>query len=377
MDIEFSKEDLAFRDEVRAWVEANLPRDIRDKMDLGQPLEKDDFVRWQKILFQKGWAAPDWPVEYGGTGWSLTRRYIFDDELGRAGAPPVMAFGLKMVGPVIYTFGNAEQKRRFLPDILASNVWWSQGYSEPGAGSDLAGLSTRAERDGDHYVVNGIKAWTTLGQYGDWIFCLLLIDMKSPGVSVHPVITMEGDHEVNETHFENVRVPVENRIGDENKGWTYAKYLLTHERTNVANIGGLKRSHAGLRRAAEQTPVRGKRLLDDATFARKLAEIEVDIRALEATVLRTLAQVATGGAPGPESSLLKIKATDIQQALTELSMEIAGNYAHARIAEGQPGVGPAFAARAAANYFNTRKVSIYGGSNEIQRNIIVKAVLGL
>jgi alkylation response protein AidB-like acyl-CoA dehydrogenase len=290
MDLEYSKEELAFRDEVRSFVEQKLPADIRTKMDHGLPMAKEDFVRWQKILFERGWVAPNWPKEYGGTGWSPTQIYIFDNEMGAAGALPVMPFGLKMVAPVIYTFGTKEQKERFLPDILASNVWWCQGYSEPGSGSDLASLTTRAVRDGDHYVVNGTKAWTTLGQYADWIFCLvrtdpgakkqqgisfLLIDMKTPGVSVHPVITMEGDHEVNETHFEDVRVPVENRIGAEHQGWTCAKYLLTHERTNIANVGQLKRALSRLRRTASTVKVGDGVLAEQPTFARRLAETEM------------------------------------------------------------------------------------------------------
>ncbi len=392
MDLEFSKEDLAFRDEVRAFVEAKLPKDIRDAVDLGRPLTKEQHVRWQKILFEKGWAAPNWPVEHGGTGWSPTQMHIFSDEMGAAGAPPVIAFGINMVAPVIYTFGTEEQKKRFLPDILGSNVWWCQGYSEPGSGSDLASLSTRAVRDGDHYVVNGIKAWTTLAQHADWIFCLvrtdpnakkqqgisfLLIDMKTPGVSVHPVITLEGDHEVNETWFEDVRVPVENRIGVENQGWTYAKYLLTHERTSVANIGAIKRTFARVKREAAKVKVGGGTLLANPTFARKAADVEIQITALQFMTLRLLSQVARGGAPGAESSMLKIRGTEIQQSITELILEAAGYYAMPFVAEHGQAVGPEFSARAAANYFNYRKVTIYGGSSEIQKGIITKAILGL
>ncbi|HVZ32723.1 MAG TPA: acyl-CoA dehydrogenase family protein, partial [Polyangiaceae bacterium] len=331
MDLEFTKEELAFREEVRAFVKEKLPADIREKVDHGVPLAKNDAVRWQKILYEKGWAAPNWPVEYGGTGWTPTQIYIFDDELGAAGAPPVVPFGLKMVAPVIYTFGNEEQKKRFLPDILASNVWWCQGYSEPGSGSDLASLSTRAVRDGDHYIVNGIKAWTTLGQHADWIFCLvrtdpnakkqqgisfLLIDMKTPGVSVHPVITMEGDHEVNETHFEDVRVPVENRIGPENRGWDCAKYLLTHERTNIAQIGVLKRGLRRLRRESAKIKAGDGVLLEQPSFARRVAELEVQLTAVEFTSLRILSTVQRGGAPGAESSLLKVRGTELQQAFS-------------------------------------------------------------
>jgi len=392
MDLEFTKEELAFREEIRAFVKEKLPADIRDKVDHGQPLTKEEAVRWQKILYAKGWIAPNWPVEYGGTGWTPTQMYIFDDEMGAAGAPPVVPFGLKMVAPVIYTFGTEEQKKRFLPDILASNVWWCQGYSEPASGSDLASLTTRAVRDGDHYVVNGIKAWTTLGQHADWIFCLvrtdpnakkqqgisfLLIDMKTPGVSVHPVITMEGDHEVNETHFEDVRVPVENRIGEENQGWTYAKYLLTHERTGVANVGNLKRNLRRLRRESAKVKVGDSVLLETPSFARKVADIEIQITALEFTALRILSKVARGGAPGAESSLLKVRGTELQQAMTELLLEAAAYEGFAFVPEhGQP-VNARWTARAAANYFNVRKVTIYGGSSEVQKNIMTKAILGL
>lgn len=396
MDLEYSKEELAFQDEVRSFVEQKLPAEIRAKMDRGQSLAKDDFVRWQKILHARGWIAPNWPVEYGGTGWSSTQTYIFDNEMGAAGAPPVIPFGLKMVAPVIYTFGSKEQKERFLPDILASNVWWCQGYSEPGAGSDLASLTTRAVRDGDHYIVNGIKAWTTLGQYADWIFCLvrtdptakkqqgisfLLIDMKTPGVSVHPVITMEGDHEVNETHFEDVRVPVENRIGVEHQGWTCAKYLLTHERTNIANVGLIKRGLKRLWRTASTIKVGDGVLAEQPNFARRLAETEIAITALEFTSLRVLSQVARGGAPGAESSLLKVRGTELQQTLSELMLEASAYNAFPFAPEFSRDAGPeqqrAGFSRVAANYFNLRKVTIYGGSSEIQKNIMTKAVLGI
>lgn len=392
MDLEFSKEELAFREEVRAFVTTKLPADIRDKVDNGQPLAKNDFVRWQKILFEKGWIAPNWPVEYGGTGWTPTQKYIFDLEMGAAGAPPVMAFGLKMVGPVIYTFGTEEQKKKYLPDILASNVWWCQGYSEPGAGSDLASLTTRAVRDGDHYILNGIKAWSTLAQHADWIFVLartdpnakkqqgisfLLLDMKTPGVSVHPVITLEGDHEVNETHFEDVRVPVANRIGAENQGWTCAKYLLTHERSNMANIGLLKRGLRRLKREATKVKVGDGVLLEQPSFARRVAEAEIQLTSLEFTTLRILSKVERGGAPGAESSLLKIKSTELQQLMTELMLEAAGYEAFAYTPENGTPIPPRWAYRASANYFNGRKTTIYGGSSEVQKNIMTKAVLGL
>jgi alkylation response protein AidB-like acyl-CoA dehydrogenase len=396
MDLEYSKEELTFQEEVRSFVEQKLPADIRAKMDLGLPLAKDDFVRWQKILYERGWIAPNWPVEYGGTGWTPTQNYIFDNEMGAAGALPVMPFGLKMVAPVIYTFGTKQQKERFLPDILASSVWWCQGYSEPGSGSDLASLTTRAVRDGDHYVVNGIKAWTTLAQYADWIFCLvrtdpaakkqqgisfLLIDMKTPGVSVHPVITMEGDHEVNETHFEDVHVPVDNRVGVEHQGWTCAEYLLTHERTNIANVGLVKRGLKRLQRKASSIKVGDGVLAEQPSFARRVAEAEIALTAVEFTSLRVLSQVARGGAPGAESSLLKVRGTELQQTLTEQALEAAAYSAFPFTPEfardGALGELNSWSNRVAANYFNTRKVTIYGGSSEIQKNIMTKAVLGL
>ena len=391
MNLDYTAEELAFRDDVRRFLQDKLPADIQAKVTRGQTLAKEDNVRWQKLLFEKGWVAPNWPVEFGGAGWTPTQMYIFDLEAGLAGAPPVIAFGLKMVGPVIYTFGTPEQKKRFLPDILSSDVWWCQGYSEPGAGSDLASLTTRAVRDGDHYVVNGTKAWTTLAQHADWIFCLvrtdpnakkqqgisfLLIDMKTPGVSVHPVITMEGDHEVNETHFEDVRVPVENLVGKENQGWTIAKYLLTHERTSLANIGLLKRNLQRVRREAASVAAGDGVLLDTPSFARRLADVEIQATALEYTALRVLSSVQSGGAPGAESSLLKVRSTELQQALTELLLEAAGYEAFAFSTEEQP-INSPFAARAAASYFNYRKLTIFGGSSEVQKNIMAKLVLGV
>ncbi len=400
MNIDFSDQELKFRDEVRAFLREKFPEDLRQKQAAGIALSKEDIVRWQKILFERGWAAVNWPVEYGGTGWSAVQKYIFANELAMANAPEMIPFGVKMVAPVIYTYGNDAQKERFLPDILASNVWWCQGYSEPGAGSDLASLKTRAERRGDHYVVNGTKTWTTLGHFADWIFCLvrtqtdvarrqegisfLLIDMQTPGVTVKPIITIEGEREVNEVHFEDVEVPVENLVGEEGKGWTYGKVLLQHERTNIA---GVARSKYRLNRLKEKarTSVDGAApLLDDRNFARKVAALEIELQALEFTELRTLAAVAVGKAPGPESSILKIKGTEVQQMLDALFVEAAGCYAlpyvpqqyrldfpeDARIGEGTETL-------SSLRYFNNRKASIYGGSNEIQKNIVAKHVLGL
>jgi alkylation response protein AidB-like acyl-CoA dehydrogenase len=391
MHVTFSDKDLAFQEEVRAFFREELPDDIRDAMDSGVELQPDMQIRWQQILYRKGWAGVNWPIEYGGTDWSPVQKYIFAREEAFANAPLVIPFGLRMVGPVIYTFGSDEQKQRFLPDILASNVWWAQGYSEPGAGSDLASLKMRADFAGDHYVANGTKTWTTLGQHADWIFCLvrtsadvarrqegisfMLIDMKSPGITVTPIILLDGKHEVNEVHFDNVKVPVENLVGEEGKGWTYGKVLLQHERTNSAHTF---RSEYALRklRAQANRSVRGAPpLADDRNFMRKLAAIEVDLKSLEYIELRTLAAISSGKAPGPESSFLKIKGTEIVQAIDELTMEAAGYYALPYKAE--PSVGEGAETQSALTYFNNRKVTIFAGSNEIQKNIIAKHVLGL
>ncbi len=400
MHVNLTDDELKFRDEVRAFFRNRFPEDIRAKQMNGVALSREDSVRWQKILFEQGWAAINWPVEYGGTGWTPVQQYIFANEIAMANAPDMIPFGVKMVGPVIYTFGNEEQKRRFLPDILESNVWWCQGYSEPGSGSDLASLKTRADRDGDHYIVNGTKTWTTLGQHADWIFCLvrtssdvarrqegisfLLIDMQTEGVTVKPIITIEGEHEVNEVHFENVRVPAANLVGEEGRGWTYGKVLLQHERTNIAGVARSKYRLARLREKIVH-PIHGATpLAEDRNFMRRLAAIEAELHALEFTELRTLAAVAVGKAPGPESSILKIKGTEIQQDIDALLMEAAGYYAlpyapqqyeptfpvDERIGDGNE-------TRTSLRYFNNRKASIYGGSNEIQKNIVSKHVLGL
>lgn len=400
MNVNLSHEELAFRDEVRAFFREKYPADIRTKQDRGIALDKEEIVRWQKILYEQGWAAVNWPVEYGGTGWSAIQKYLFANETAAANAPDMVPFGVKMVAPVIYTYGSQEQKDRFLPDILQSNVWWCQGYSEPGAGSDLASLKTRAEHRGDRYVVNGTKTWTTFGHFADWIFCLvrtdpnvarrqegisfLLIDMSTAGVSVQPIITIEGEREVNEIHFEDVEVPVENLVGEEGKGWTYGKVLLQHERTNIAGVARSKYRMQRLWQKAAQ-PVHGEPpLMEDRNFVRKLAAVEIDLKALEYTELRTLAAVAVGKAPGPESSILKIKGTEIQQAIDALFVEAAGYYALPWVPEqyrldfpDQDRVGEGTETQSALRYFNNRKASIYGGSNEIQKNIIAKHVLGL
>jgi alkylation response protein AidB-like acyl-CoA dehydrogenase len=399
VNADFTAEDLKFQKEVQDFLKAEFPQDIKHKVDNGIRLEKDDFVRWQKILNNRGWVAPNWPEEFGGTGWTPTQKYIFAMEMGLYGAMAPVAFGVNMVAPVIYTYGNEEQKKRFLPDILESNVWWCQGYSEPNAGSDLASLKTTATRDGDHYVVNGTKTWTTLGQHADWIFCLvrtdntakkqegisfLLIDMKTPGIKVSPIYLLDDEPEVNEVHFDNVRVPVENLIGEENQGWTYAKVLLTHERTNIAQVPNSKLKLRKLRDLAEKTPDGfGGNLLNDQVFSRKLAEVEIQVLALEFAELRTLAAVSVGKAPGPESSILKIVGTEATQFIDELYMEVAGYHSlphvPAQFAEGFSGerIGTGSLVNSSNVYFNNRKKSIYGGSNEIQKNIISKAVLGL
>ena len=399
MNIDFTAEELTFQNEIRAGLGEAFPADIRQKIENRIRPSKQDTIRWQKILFEKGWAAPNWPVEYGGTGWTPAQKYIFSSEMGRIGAPEPVAFGMKMVAPVIFTYGTEEQKKRFLPDILQSNVWWCQGYSEANAGSDLASLKTSAVRDGDHYIVNGAKTWNTYGQYADWIFCLvrtdntvkkqagisfLLIDMKSPGIKLSPIVLLDGHPEVNEVFFDNVRVPIENLIGEENKGWTYAKVLLSHERTNIAGVPASKLRLKKLKKvAAETSDGYGGTLMDDAKFAQKVAEIEIQVLALEYAELRTLDSLSVGKAPGPESSILKIVGTEATQYLDELLMEVAAYSSYPYVPEqfesefeGEA-VGPGTSAATALKYFNNRKQSIFGGSNEIQKNIICKAVLGL
>jgi len=399
MDIDFSPEELAFQLEAREFLKTKLPANIANKVKKGLHMVKDDFVTWQKILAEKGWAAVNWPVEHGGTGWTSTEKYIWSDECAAAGAPDVVSFGMKMVAPVIYSYGNEEQKQRFLPDILNSNVWWCQGYSEPNAGSDLASLKTTAVQDGDDYIINGTKTWTTMGHFADWVFCLVrtgaadaknqssisfvLVDMKTPGITVSPIYLLDEQREVNEVHFDNVRVPIANRIGEENKGWTYAKVLLTHERTGIARVSWSKQALLSVKAKASQVSESGESLMDNAIFANKVAELEIDLLALEYTELRTLAAVSTGKAPGPESSILKIKGSEIAQMIDELKMEVAANYSlpfiPEQFSEDFDGtyIGPEGAANTAPLYFNHRKTTIYGGSNEVQKNIICKAVLGL
>jgi hypothetical protein len=400
MHVTFSDDELAFRDSVRAFFRDEMPAGLKEKQRQNIPLDREDHVQFQKALFRKGWAAINWPVEYGGTGWNIVQKHLFDVEMANANMPNIIPFGLGMVGPVIYSFGSEAQKKRFLPDILESNVWWCQGYSEPGAGSDLAALKMRAERQGDHYIVNGTKTWTTLAQHADWIFCLvrtnsdvvrrqegisfLLVDMQTPGITVTPIITIEGDHEINEIHFENVAVPVENLVGEEGKGWTYGKVLLQHERTGNAGVARTN-FRLGQLKAQAAKSIRGSApLLGDLNFMRKLAAVEVELKALEFTELRTLAAVASGQAPGPESSILKLKGTELQQATDALYVEAAAYYSLPYVPNQyvadfpeQDRVGEEAETLSSLRYFNFRKASIYAGSNEIQKNIIAKHVLGL
>ena len=393
MDMSYSTSELAFRDEVRAWLATHLPASIRDKVTKYQPLSREDLIGWHKILAAKGWAVPHWPIEWGGTGWNTTQRYIFDEEFGLAGAPGLAPFGPQMCASVLLKFGTVQQKDRFLPRIREGDDFWVQGYSEPGAGSDLAALKTRADRQGDHYLVNGQKIWTTLGHFGDWIFCLvrtdanagkrqegisfLLIDMKTPGITVRPLILMDGGHEVNEIFFEDVKVPLENLVHEENKGWTVAKYLLGHERMGSARVGALRRDMAALRALAEREFKNGLPLMQDARFRDRMSRAEIELDALEITAMRFLDKMRkTGQPPGADVSMLKIRGTEVQQAITGLMMQAVGPNALPFIAVEGGAVDP-YASRLAPRYFNFRKASIYAGSNEIQRNIIAKMTLGL
>ncbi|HEY8574326.1 acyl-CoA dehydrogenase family protein [Phenylobacterium sp.] len=407
MDLDFAPEDLAFREEVRAFIAEAYDDDMRARMAQSKNghIDKAGQVRWLKRLHEKGWIAPDWPEQYGGTGWSLTRKYIFDMEMALAGAPSTSNMGLKMCAPVVMAFGTDEQKAQHLPKILATDVWWCQGYSEPGAGSDLASLALKAERDGDHYVLNGSKTWTTYAQWADWMFCLvrtsqedirqkgisfLLLDMKTPGIQIVPLPTLdgprEGDQEINQVFFDNVRVPVANRIGKEGEGWTYAKYLLQFERGN-AYAPGLMNMLGKVRKIARvERSNGGGTMYEDPDFRRKLAEAEIKVEALNATELRVFAGRANGEAMGAVSSMLKLEGSQMQQQITELALEAVGIYAAPFVQdtwaeiEGRtnaPRAGPDYAATVAPHYFNYRKTSIYAGSNEIQHNIMAKMVLGL
>ena len=399
MDLRLTQDEIDFRHEVRDFINASLPEKTRARMAEGRSPTKDDILTWQRILNVKGWAVAHWPVEWGGTGWTPMQQYIYLEEIQQAPAPQPLQFGVNMVGPVIYTFGSEAQKKRFLPRIANLDDWWCQGFSEPEAGSDLASLKTTAKRDGDHYVVNGQKTWTTLAQYADWIFCLVrtdpaakkqagisfvLIDMKSPGITVRPIQTIDGGSEVNEVFFDDVHVPIENLVGEENKGWDYAKFLLGNERVGIARVGVSKQRIRRVKEMAAREVIGDKPLIEDTRFREKLAAVEIELKALEMTQLRVIAGESKRerGKPDPASSILKIKGSELQQATTELLMEVVGPYAlpfQPEQAEGsnEPAIGPDGAGSLAPLYFNYRKVSIYGGSNEIQKNIIAKAILGL
>jgi pimeloyl-CoA dehydrogenase large subunit len=398
MDLTFTPDEIAFREEARTFFRTAVPQSIRNKVAEGEGLTRDDLIQSQRILNARGWATPNWPVEWGGQNWSPVQVYLYQDEMQQANVPPPIAFNTSMVGPVIAQFGNDAIKKRFLPATANADIFWCQGFSEPGSGSDLASLRTKAERQGDKYVVNGQKIWTTLAQYADWIFCLvrtdpvakqqegisfLLIDMKSPGITVRPIITIDGGREVNEVFFDNVEVPAENLVGQENKGWDYAKFLLGNERTGIARVGNSKAKVARIRQLAALELKGGRPLIENPRFQEKLASVEVELKALEMTQLRVVSdeRKMAKGRQNPASSILKLKGSVIQQQLTELLMEVVGPYMmpYQRDFDGnnEPVIGPDYATEAAPMYFNYRKVSIYGGSNEIQRNIIAKAILGL
>ncbi|QLA82957.1 pimeloyl-CoA dehydrogenase large subunit [Acidovorax sp. JMULE5] len=398
MDLNFTPQEEAFRAEVQAFLNAKLPARIAAKVKAGQRLSKADQDEWHAILNERGWLANHWPEAYGGPGWGAVEKFIFDTECALAGGPRIVPFGVNMLGPVLIKFGNEAQKKYWLPRILSGEDWWCQGYSEPGAGSDLASVKTTAVRQGDHYIVNGQKTWTTQGQHANMIFCLvrtdreakaqsgisfLLVDMNSPGVELRPIRTLDGDKEVNEVFFTDVKVPVENLVGEENKGWTYAKYLLTYERTGIAGVGFCIAALAKLQVIAAKVMKNGQPLDQDPLFAARMAQVEIDLENMKTTNLRVIAAVAGGGVPGAESSMLKIRGTEIRQEILSLIRRAVGPYALPFIEEAQyegyadEPVGPKEAATAAANYFNYRKLSIFGGSNEIQKNIISKMILGL
>ncbi len=395
MDLSYSPEEIAFRDEVRAFLAEKLPEDVADKIRRGQELGKEGQERWHAILNERGWLAPNWPRAFGGAEWNAVQRHIFEEECAFANAPRIVPFGLSMLAPVLQKFGTKEQCDHYLPRILDGTDWWCQGYSEPGAGSDLASLKTSAVRDGEHYVVNGQKTWTTLGQHANWIFCLvrtdpevkqqegisfLLIDMDSPGIEVRPIILLDGTHEVNEVWFTDVRVPVENLVGEENKGWTYAKYLLTHERTNIAGVGFSRAGLDAVKRMARAEISGGRPLIENPHFAARIARVEIDLMAMATTNLRIISKAAVGQAPGVEASMLKVKGTVIRQEINDLARRAAGPYAMPFASETVAGdndpIGPDYAGPVAAQYFNYRKLSIFGGSNEIQRGIIAKVKMG-
>jgi alkylation response protein AidB-like acyl-CoA dehydrogenase len=396
MDLSYTDEERAFREEVRQFLTEKLPSELSEKVRRGQELSKDDHERWHAILNDQGWLATNWPKEFGGAAWNAVQRHIFEEEAAAHHAPRIVPFGLSMLAPVLQKFGSKEQQDYWLPRILSGEDWWCQGYSEPGAGSDLASLKTTAVKDGDHYIVNGQKTWTTLGQHANMIFCLvrtdkdvkqqegisfLLIDMDTPGITVRPIILLDGGAEVNEVFFDNVKVPAENLVGEENKGWTYAKYLLTHERTNIAGVGFSQAGLQAVKRIAKSEMAGGRPLIENPHFAARVAQAEIDLMAMATTNLRIISKAAAGQAPGVESSMLKVKGTIIRQEINDLARRAAGVYAMPFASEAVAGSNDALpdpneAGPVAAQYFNNRKLSIFGGSNEIQRQIIAKTTLG-
>ncbi len=391
MDLSFTTEEQAFRDEVRSFLDTSLTPELAAKGAANLELTKTDMEQWHALLNAKGWLAVTWPVEHGGTGWTAVQRHIFEEECAIANAPRIVPFGLNMLGPVLIKFGSEAQQAEILPRILNGDDWWCQGYSEPGAGSDLASLKTRAVRDGDEYVINGQKTWTTLGQHADKIFCLVrtlaegkpqrgisfvLVDLATPGIEMRPIKLLEGGHEVNEVFFTDVRVPAGNLVGEENQGWTIAKYLLTHERTNIAGVGFATRDMGKLKELTKQIKRNGQYLSEDTLFMAQVVELEADLEAMRITNLRMLQSANDGAAPGPEASMLKIKGTVIRQKINALYRSALGPHAAAMPQDAIAHDGlPAEAINAAATYFNNRKLSIFGGSNEIQRNIIANDIL--
>jgi alkylation response protein AidB-like acyl-CoA dehydrogenase len=401
MDLRFTPEEIAFREEVRAFIRDNLPTDIRDRMKLGHSPRKEDTVRWQRILNQKGWAGLSWGKEWGGPGWSAIQKMIFLEENQMAPAPELSSFNITMIGPVLIQFGTEAQKKRFLPRAANLDDWWCQGFSEPGAGSDLASLKTAAKRDGDHYVVNGQKIWTSTAHHADWCFVLvrtdpnarkrqegisfILVDMKTPGITVRPIISIDGSHHLNEVFFDDVRVPVENLVHQENKGWDVAKYLLGNERTGIARLGKSRERVNAAVDMARQVNANGRPLIADPAFRQRVVQMQVDMKALEITQYRVVSaydKAAGKGRPDPLSSVLKVKGTELLQATTELAMDVAGPmstpiWAEELAAMNEPDDLLEAGSASTGSYLFLRAASIYGGTNEIQKNILTKAVLGL
>ena len=397
MNIDFNKEDTAFKKQVEDFINQNLDKELQNKIYNGEKPSKNEVIDWQIKLNKKGWLAPDWPLEYGGCDWTPTKKYIFEQEMANANTPQIVPFGVTMIGPVLIKYGTPEQKSYFLPKILNSDHWWCQGYSEPGSGSDLASLKCKAESKGDNYIINGTKTWTTLAQYADWMFCLvrtsnqgkpqegisfIMIDMNTVGIKVDPIITLDGSHEINTVYLEDVVVPKKNLIFEENKGWTVAKYLLGHERTSIAAVGRSKSALKKLKNIAIEELSNDMPLIEDTRFRDKLTNLEMDLAALEYTELRILSEMSKGASPGAEASLLKIRGSEMQQKISELTLDAVAYYGLSNLENSKKGsnnmpIGPSYSNGVGNNYLNLRKTTIYGGSNEIQKNILTKMVLGL